>query len=223
MAEEKFSPEQSLQIIQSMINKAKNSYNETGIGAMMWGAVIAVCSLEKFSEIQFNFQLPFDIYYLTIIAVIPQVFIVIREKKQRRVKSYDDVFLDNIWFSFGISIFLLILVINTIAANWNPVAEQFQKLTGQEPTFHLYEYISSLFLILYGIPTFVTGISMRFKPMFWGGILCWACSVIAVYTNVKADLLLTGTSAIVAWLIPGLIMQKQHRLAKKEVPEAQHV
>ena len=81
------SEKESLALITQMIHKAKDSYHDTGIGAMMWGAVVAICSLVKLSEIQFNYSLPFDIYILTLLAIIPQIFITIREKKERKVKS----------------------------------------------------------------------------------------------------------------------------------------
>src|SRR5687768_7100457 len=90
----------SFQLIRQMINKAKNSYYETGMSAIMWGAVIAICSLVRLAERQFGFQLPFDIYLLTLVAVIPQIILTIREKRQKRVKSYDDVALDYIWLGF---------------------------------------------------------------------------------------------------------------------------
>ena len=64
-AEKQFTEKESLDLIATMINKAKNSYHDTGISAMMWGAVIAVCSLVKLSELHFDYRLPFDIYWLT--------------------------------------------------------------------------------------------------------------------------------------------------------------
>ncbi len=210
------SEKESLALITQMINKAKDSYHDTGIGAMMWGAVVAVCALVRLSEIQFDYRLPFDIYLLTLAAIIPQIFITIKEKKERKVKSYDDVYMDYLWLGFGICIFLMIHVINLIGAEWRPVAEEYKTLSGQESSFHLYEFVSPLFLILYGMPTFVTGAACRFKPMLWGGLLCWACSVITVYTTVKIDLLLTAIAAIIAWLIPGIIMEKEYRSYKKE-------
>ena len=88
------SEKESLDLIAKMINQAKNAYHDTGVAAMMWGAVVAVCALVKLSEIQFNYRLPFDIYLLTLVAIIPQVFISIREKKKRKVKTYDDIYMD---------------------------------------------------------------------------------------------------------------------------------
>jgi len=217
--EKKLSEKESLALIATMINKAKDSYHDTGIGAIMWGAIITVCSLVKLSEIQFGYRLPFDIYLLTLAAIIPQIFITIKEKKERKVKSYDDVYMDYLWLGFGICIFLLILIINNIFADLSPLIRDYKELTKGRIDwidFRFSEFVSPLFLLLYGFPTFVTGAACKFKPMLWGGICCWICSVIAVYTTIKIDLLLTAASAIVAWLIPGILMEKEYRLYKME-------
>jgi hypothetical protein len=210
------SESESLALITQMINKAKDSYHDTGLGAMMWGAVVAICSLVKLSEIHFGYRLPFDIYLLTLVAIIPQVFITIKEKRERKAKSYDDAYMDYIWLGFGISIFLMIHTVNLVFAGLSPLQEEYRLLSGQESGFHFYEFVSPLFLILYGLPTFITGAACRFKPMLWGGLFCWACCVITIYTPIKVDLLLTAASAILAWFVPGLIMEKEYRIYKKE-------
>lgn len=214
--EKQLTEKESLALIATMINKAKDSYHDTGIGAMMWGAVIAICSFIKLSEIHFGFRLPFDIYLLTFIAIIPQIFITIKEKKERKVKSYDDAYMDYIWLGFGICIFLLIFIINAVFRVWEPVATEYRELTGHPSAFRFNEFISPLFLLLYGLPTFITGAACKFKPMLWGGIFCWLCSVIAIYTTIKIDLLLTAASSIMAWLIPGILMEREYRVYKKE-------
>lgn len=215
-SEKQLTEKESLALITQMINKAKESYHDTGTTSMMWGAIIAVCSLVKLSEIHFNYHLPFDIYWLTILAIIPQIFITIREKKERKVKSYDDTFMDYLWLGFGICIFLMIFIINSIFHSLQPLATEYKSLAGQSSPFRLNEFIAPLFLLLYGMPTFVTGATCKFKPMLWGGILCWACCIITIFTTIKIDLLLTALSAIVAWFVPGLIMEKEYRLYKKQ-------
>ena len=214
--EKKLTEKESLELIATMINKAKDSYHDTGIGAIMWGSIIAICSLVKLSEIQFGYRLPFDIYLLTIIAVIPQVFITIREKKERKVKSFDDVYMDYIWLGFGICIFLMIFIINSVFSVWEPVAKEYHELTGHASPFLFREFIAPLFLLLYGLPTFITGAACKFKPMLWGAIFCWVCCIVTIYTTIKVDLLLTAASAIVAWLIPGILMEREYRVYKKE-------
>jgi len=217
--EKQLSEKESLELITTMINTAKNSYYDTGIGAIMWGAIVAICSLVKLSEIHFGFRLPFDIYLLAIVAIIPQIFITIKEKKERKVKSYDDTYMDYIWLTFGICIFLLIFIVNNISADLNPLVKDYKELTKGRidwVDFRFSEFISPLFLMLYGFPTFITGAACKFKPMLWGGIFCWTCCIISIYTTIKIDLLLTAASAIMAWLIPGILMEKEYRIYKKE-------
>jgi hypothetical protein len=214
--EKELSEKESLHLIAMMINKAKGSYYDTGVSAMMWGAVIAICSLEKLAELQFGYNLPFDIYLLTFVAIIPQIFISIREKKERIVKSYDDPYMNYIWLAFGICIFLMIFIVNVLFNVWEPLADDYKKLGGQLNRYSFHEYVSSLFLLLYGLPTFITGAACKFRPMLWGGIFCWVCCIAALFTSVKIDMLLTAASAIMAWLIPGIIIEKEYRIYKRQ-------
>jgi uncharacterized membrane protein len=221
--EKNLTEKESLDLIAKMINKAKESNHSTGVGAMMWGAVVAVCALVKLSEIQFNYRLPFDIYLLALVAIIPQIYLSVKEKKERKVKSYDDIYMDYLWLAFGICIFLMIFIINTIYAGLAPVLRDYTELgkgRADWTEFRFSEYVSSLFLLLYGIPTFVTGTACRFRPMTWGGLLCWACCIAALYTSIRVDLLLTAFAALAAWFLPGIILEKDYRKAKKELEQA---
>ncbi len=212
MAEEKqLTEKESLQLIQQMINKAKGSYHDTGIGPILWGSVITFCSLATFAEIQFNFELPFDVWLLSLVAIIPQVFISIREGRMRKVLKYEDVALGYIWTCFGISIFLLININASIIAHLDPIFTDYNKLKGpHEITFDYNSYSTSLFLLLYGMPSILTGALTKFKPMLYGGILCWVCCIISVYANIKTDLLLMAFSATAMWLIPGIILRRRY-------------
>jgi hypothetical protein len=125
-----------------------------------------------------------------------------------------------LWLSFGICIFLLIFIINNIFSNLNPFIENYKQLSGGRvdwTQFSFAEFVSPLFLLLYGFPTFITGVTCRFKPMMWGGIFCWVCCIISIYTTIRIDLALTALSAIFAWLIPGIIMKQDYRKAKLEL------
>src|SRR5262245_55818813 len=127
--EKQLSEKESLELITAMINKAKNSFYDTGVGAIMWGSVVAICSLVKLSELQFNYRLPFDIYLLTLVAIIPQVFITIKEKKERKATSYDDIYMDYLWLAFGICIFLMIFIVNNVYADLNPLVRDYKEIS----------------------------------------------------------------------------------------------
>ncbi len=212
MEEEKQLTEQeSLKLIQQMINKAKGSYHDTGIGPILWGSVITFCALVTFAQVQFNFDLPFDIWMLTLIAIIPQIFISIREGRMRKVLKYEDIALGYIWTCFGISIFLLIHININLIAHLDPIFKDYNTLKGpHQITFDYASYSTSLFLMLYGMPSILTGGITKFRPMLYGGILCWICCIISVYTNLKTDLLLMALSALAMWLIPGIILRRKY-------------
>lgn len=214
MDEKEMNEQESLRIITQMINKAKNSFHDTGIGPILWGSVIAICSLVTWARIHYQFTLPFDIWLLTLVAIIPQIVITAREKKMRRAKSYDDSAIDYIWLAFGVSIFLLthinIVFINKLAE----IFTEYQAVVGKRPDFNLSSFSASLMLLLYGFPTVVTGAIMKFKPMLWGGIAGWLCCVISVYTSMQIDMLLTAFAAVVMWLLPGLILWRKYQRKK---------
>jgi hypothetical protein len=212
MAEEQqLSEQESLRLISQMINKAKNSFHDTGIGPMLWGSVIALCSLVTFARMHFGFKLPFDIWWLTLVAILPQVIITSREKKMRRARNYDDAAIDYTWLCFGIAIFLISHINIVFINNLAEVYAEYEKAIGKRPGFGLNNYSSSLMLLLYGFPTVITGAIMKFKPMLWGGIACWLCCIISVYTPMKTDMLLTAFAAVVMWLVPGIILWGKYK------------
>jgi hypothetical protein len=217
---DEFSEKESLVLITQMINKARNAFYDTGIAAIMWGAVITVIALVKLAELQFNFQLPFDIFWLSFFAIIPQVYITIKEKRSRTARSYDNVATDYIWLAFGICIFLLIFINASVFSGVRELRGEYARLSGTQSDFHFSNYVLSYFLMLYGLPTFITGAMCRFKPMLWGGILCWVCSIIAIYTSMRVDLLLMAISSFFAWFVPGIILQQQYSKAKLKLNPA---
>ena len=192
-SETPLSEQESLELITRMINKAKSDYRETGIGALMWGTIITICALVSFINYYQRWPWAQYIWLLTLIAVIPQIIISVRENRRKKFRSYNEDAMGGIWISFGMGILLL----------------SFFSSLFDVPS----EY--SLFLILYGIPTFATGIARRFMPMTIGGIACWAFAIASMYIVFPYAMLLTADAALTAWFIPGIILRKRYLKAKK--------
>lgn len=211
MTDDKMTEQESLQLISQMINKAKNNFHESGVGPILWGTIITVCSLVTYFQIKFHFDLPFDIWILTVAAIVPQLIIVSRERKRQKLRSYDDITMDYIWMTFGISIFLLVTINNVIITKLTPVFNAYVELKGRMPDENYSGLSTSFFLLLYGFPTIITGGSRHFKPMLFGGIFCWIACVISLFTKSDIDMLLLAASAILAWLIPGILLRKKYK------------
>ncbi len=193
--EDTLSEMDSLRLINEMISKAKSSYVTTGAASMVWGALIVFCSLSTWFQIHFNNFFVVDIWSLTLVAVVFQVYFSVKERKQRKFVSHDETITTYVWSAFGICIFLLSFY-NSKFGN-----------SGQS--------VSSLFMLLYGIPTFITGGVYRYKPMIVGGIICWGLCIISMFTDSATDMLLMAASGLFAWLIPGIILWRRYQ--KKRV------
>jgi hypothetical protein len=110
-----------------------------------------------------------------------------RENNQRRVKSYLEQFIKTMWLAFGIS--LLISLFITL---------KFEPLLCYP-----------IVLLFYGLGTFTTGIVVRFKPLIFGGVVCWILAIVSAFMNFNTQLLILATGVMISYIIPGHILQKR--------------
>ncbi len=190
--ENQLTEKESLALITSMIKKAKNSYIESGIGPLFWGIVITFCSLITYARVSYQLDIGFDEWFLSLFALLPQVFFIWRARKQKNFISHDESIMNFVWATFAICIFLLSFY-NSHVHPSNSIA---------------------LYMIVYGIPTFITGGVRKFTPMVVGGIICWVCSIASYYTSFANGMLLMALSATSAWLIPGIILRRRYLTMK---------
>lgn len=189
------SEQESLRLITEMIGKAKSSFHSNGTSAILWGSVIFVCSIVNFLQIQFNFELPVDIWWLQWVAVLPQLYFIYRDRGSRKAVGYEELTMTYTWLAFAASILLLMFYVSI----YKP------------------DHTASLFLLIFGIPTFITGGACQFRPMLMGGIICWILFLVSLHTPFKINMLLMALAALSAWLIPGLLLRRRYlRAAKNE-------
>lgn len=194
MQEENFSQQDSLRLITEMIGKAKKSYVTKGTASIVWGSLIVLCSMVTWARIKFGFDIGFDVWLLLLFALIPQIFFSIKERKSKSFTSHDEGTVFFVWITFAVCIFILSFY-NSKFGNANS---------------------STLVIMLYGIPTFITGGIFKFRPMIIGGLICWALSIASIYTTVDNDMLLMAASGLFAWLIPGIILLNKYQKQRRE-------
>jgi hypothetical protein len=191
MEPEIFSPKDSLLLIDSMINKAKNRFTENGFLYLLWGWVIFICALFHFAAIRLNlFKHPEFVWMVTWAVVIVQIIYLVKAKRKVKVKTYSDGIIDAIWICFGICMFVLTIVMGRL---------------------NLWIYINSLVLLFYGVPTFLSGFVMRFTPLKLGGIACWLLAIASTYVAPVYYLLLIALAVLIAWIIPGYLLRKKFK------------
>ena len=196
MNEENLDPRQSLLLIESMINRAKDKFAEDGSMYLLWGWVVFICSLTQFVLMHFlKYPYHYIVWFASWIIVIYQLVYIRKKNKYRRVRTYTGYILGYVWLTFVIVIFLLAFLI------------------GRLTTGDYYIHISPILLTIYGIPIFLSGIILRFRPLVIGGIGCWILSVAAMLiNNYDYQFLLIPLAMIIAWIIPGYLLRAKYKL-----------
>jgi hypothetical protein len=192
--EKELTSEESLKLITHMITKAKNDYFDSGLSALLWGSVVTVCSLVTFANYYLQWHVLDYIWFLTVVAIVPQIVIAVREGRERRHKAYEEDLIGGIWISYAIAIFLFSYIASV---------------------YHIPQE-ASVYLILYGIPTFASGYGRRFKPMLIGGIACWVFAILSLFTPFPYLMFWLAAGGQLAWFIPGLILRKRYLKAKRQ-------
>ena len=186
--EEKPTHQQSLDLINEMISKAKKSYTTKGIASMVWGSLITFCGLISWLEIHFNKNIG-DVWLLTLVALVPQIYFSIKEKRSRNFITHNEITTNYIWIAFTLSMFI----------------------TSFYFAYFIRANVSPLIMMLFGIPTFIIGGMSKFKPMIFGGVFCWVMSIVSMHTSTEIDMLLLAACGLFAWLIPGIILWGRYK------------
>ena len=187
--EQDFKPEQSLMVIQSMIKTVQSRYYDNGTLYLLWGWVILLCSIGHYLFLLNNIiEHPEKVWLLTIPASAFHFIWMARQSKKKKVTTYADEIIGYAWLSFAACMTLTYI------------------LFGTKGEWHL---MYSVILMVYGIPTFISGAVMRFKPLLVGGFVCWILSAISHWVEPIQTLLLVGLAVTCAWIIPGYILRHQ--------------
>ena len=192
MSEEKIMTEtESIQLITSMINKAKNNFGEKGLLYLIWGWVILFCCITNFvGTYFFNYDKISFIWLIVYIVLIFQIFYLRKIRKARATKTYTGEINAFVWIVFSICMVLIIFIC---------------------VAFKRYELIDPMLLVLYGMPTFLSGIILKFKPLIIGAVCCWVLAVISPFIDIEYQLPLIACAVIVAWIIPGYLLKQKFK------------
>jgi len=182
---------ESMQLISSMINKAKNRFGETGFLYLLWGWVVLICCVIQFIAVYFfKSENAYYVWFITWIVVVYQVFFLRKKRKSRKVKTYTDDINKFVWIVFFICEMLLIFILIL---------------------FKSYDAIDPAILVMYGMPTFLSGIILKFRPLIIGAICCWLFAGVSPFIDPGFQLLLIAGSVIAGWIIPGYLLKQKFK------------
>jgi hypothetical protein len=181
--------EESLKIITDMINRTKNNIHQSRFHLLFWGWLIFICSLSEYFLFKFtDFASPWYVW----IFVIPGAFVSLIygfvTGRKAKVHTYADMINMWTWLGFMISAIILFIV------HWKSM-----------------ESFPPYILLLAGLPTFVSGWIIRFKPLIAGGFAFWIFALVAYFAGPSIAPLAVPVAMLTGYLIPGYMLNSRIR------------
>jgi uncharacterized membrane protein YfcA len=191
MTEEKFSPEQSLHLIQSMISKTKQDMSDNGIYFLVWGwLTFFACTGQFVLKHIYEYEKHYLVWMIIIIGIIFTVYQGSKANKKRRAKTYIGDSMKYLWTGMGISFFVLSMILSKIG--WG---------------FSVFPF----FILLYGLGTFVSGSILRFKPLIVGGEIAWGLAIGSVYVEYDYQMLFGAAAILFSYIIPAYMLRARNK------------
>ncbi|MCB9182690.1 MAG: hypothetical protein H6591_02135 [Flavobacteriales bacterium] len=187
--EQTLTPEESLKVIESMIGQAKRSFSRLSFYFLLWGVLLTGAMLATYLlddlEPSIRHGLPWGVAGIAG-GLISSVYGA-RQSKHEPVNNPMDRIVGWVWGGFVIT--MLLLLFGTLRNGIDPGAP---------------------ITLLTGLPTFLTGQILRFRPLILGGLLFWACGI-AMHFTTEAGILtaLYCGAMVLGYIIPGLMLKRQ--------------
>ncbi|MEI6582871.1 MAG: hypothetical protein WCO43_04700 [Chitinophagia bacterium] len=183
----------SLKLIESMIHQAQNRFTENGTLYLLWGWTVFLCSLVQYFFLKLtSYSNASLIWLLVVFVMLYQIFYLSKKRQTVKVRTYTDEIIGYVWMTFGICMGLLIIIMNKL---------------------HIWMLFYPFIFLFYGIPTFLSGAIMRFKPLMFGGICCWILSIAASFITSIEVILLLVPAVLFGWIIPGYLLRARFKSA----------
>ena len=191
MNEEKLSPEDSIRVIQSMIDRTREDFAENPFFYLLWGWLILVAALAQYILLVF-FHSPYHymVWNLMWIGSVVSIIYGVRHTRKARVRTYmnDAMKLFGIGTGISFTILSLIFIYKEAWAIAFPV-----------------------YFVLYAFCAFIGGAILRFRPLSWAAIACWLIAVISAFVNYETQLLLTALVVLVSYIVPGYLLRAKNK------------
>ncbi|MGC4100220.1 hypothetical protein [Ferruginibacter sp.] len=195
MTEENFSPQESLQLIQSMIAKTRRDMGDNSSYFLLWGWVTFVaCTGQFILKNLFNYEKHYLVWLLCFPAAAISAYWGFKEGKKKEATTYIGDSMKYLWMGMGISYFVLSMILSRMGWNTN---------------------VFPFFILLYGLGTFISGMLLQFKPLIAGGIIAWVLAVVSTYFNYDYQMLFGAGAILCSYIIPAYLLRSKDKAVKK--------
>lgn len=188
--ERTLNPQESLRVIRETIDLAKHSFRDNGFHFLLWGWLVVVASAAHYylAEIQHAPRPELAWMIMVVVGVPVAFFYEWKRGKREKTKNVLHDWYGLIWLGFGISMLLTIPL--AVRGGLSPIP---------------------FILVLVGFATFMSGVLLRFTPLFIGAAVMWAGALWCMFLTPSQHLLVQAGASILGYLVPGYLLNAQSR------------
>lgn len=196
MSEQPISPEESLKLIQDMIDKTRRDLAHNHFYFLLWGWLVFIACVAQFVLLDY-FHSPYHFlaWQIMWIGIIVSIVYSIRAKKTERVITYVSQFMKILWMGM---LFTFII-------------------TGFVCAFTTWMDVFPMYMVLYGLGTFVSGWLLKFRPLIIGGIVCWGLAMGEPFLHFDLQILVAALAILVSYIIPGYMLRSRRLKPENQV------
>ncbi|MES2132824.1 MAG: hypothetical protein V4506_10755 [Bacteroidota bacterium] len=192
MEEKTIDAAESLDIINSMIQRTQKNYSIDSFYYIMWGWLTFAAGMLSYFLLPVLRENTGMVWLLMPLGGIISYFYGRNQSKKQKVKTYLESHVNQVWLTVGLAI------LSVIASIFMGVNLEIM------PTF----------ILLYGIGIFCTGRIIRFVPMMIGGALCFPLFLLCGYftfNHGEYQFLVLALAILVSYIIPGHMLRAKYK------------
>lgn len=186
--EKEMSSEESLRVIQQMIQSAKRDFEDDSFHYLLWGWLVFAASLGQFILFKQGFEHSEITWLLMPVGAVIAFLYGRKQEKSERVKTYVSDFVKYVIGAMGISLFIVLFFQGKLQASTFPII-----------------------MILYASMLFIMGGILQFKPLMFGGITNWILAIVAFFFPIEMQLLILALAVLLGYIIPGYLLGRRHK------------
>lgn len=184
------SPQESLKLIQVMIETTKHTYSDQSPFFLLWGwAVMTGCLLQYYLKVIADYPKHYYAWFITPAALAIHFFLLSRHRKKEKVKTYISEANTYLWIALGFSFAVLAFLFSKIG----------------------WQYCYPFYMLLYAVGTYVSGSLIKFKPLIIGGAACFLLAIITVNLDFDTQILMLALAIAISYIIPGHLLRLQYK------------
>lgn len=194
MEKNNLTPEESFDIINKAIASFKMNYRESAKVFLLWGWILALASSSNFiilkilhSREAYGLMGLYSFGNWAVFCLIGFIimYVMVRKiNKEKKVTSHLDKFVNYLWWATMAGFFTAIFICVRLEITPPPIM-----------------------LLITGIATTTTGLTIKFKPLIFGGITFFIFSIASTFVSNEYISLIVCAAIICGYIIPGYFLK----------------